>query len=80
MPSPRESCSSTNTAASVLRDPLLPDALLPLQWPGRAARELCAGIYRGVLPLSEQWLDRHASNENGPLPPAGKELARRFSD
>jgi phenylacetic acid degradation operon negative regulatory protein len=64
----------------VLRDPLLPDALLPQDWPGRAARELCAAIYRGVLPLSEQWLDRHASNENGPLPPAGKELSRRFSD
>src|SRR5882762_10392283 len=64
----------------VLRDPLLPDALLPLQWPGRAARTLCAAIYRGVLPLSEQWLDRHASDENGPLPPAGKELAHRFSD
>jgi phenylacetic acid degradation operon negative regulatory protein len=64
----------------VLRDPLLPDALLPLQWPGRAARALCAGIYRGLLPLSEQWLDRHASNENGPLPPAGRELSRRFSD
>jgi phenylacetic acid degradation operon negative regulatory protein len=64
----------------VLRDPLLPDALLPLQWPGRAARGLCADIYRGVLPLSEQWLDRHASNENGPLPAAGKELTRRFSD
>jgi len=64
----------------VLRDPLLPAALLPRDWPGRAARELCADIYRGVLSSSEQWLDRHASNENGPLPPAGKELARRFSD
>jgi phenylacetic acid degradation operon negative regulatory protein len=64
----------------VLRDPLLPEALLPQEWPGRAARALCAAIYRGVLPLSEQWLDRHASNENGPLPPAGKELSRRFSN
>ena len=64
----------------VLRDPLLPVALLPRDWPGGAARKLCADIYRGVLSSSEQWLDRHASNENGPLPPAGKELARRFSD
>src|SRR4030088_3404329 len=62
----------------VLRDPLLPTALLPRDWPGRAARKLCGEIYRGVLPLSEQWLDRHGTNENGPLPPAGKELARRF--
>ena len=64
----------------VLRDPLAAGALLPRDWPGRAARELCADIYRGVLSSSEQWLDRHGSNENGPLPAAGKELARRFSD
>ena len=62
----------------VLRDPLLPTALLPADWPGRAARALCGEIYRGLLPASEQWLDRNASNENGPLPEAGAELARRF--
>lgn len=64
----------------VLRDPLLPQALLPADWPGRAARELCGEIYRGLLAASEQWLDRHASNENGPLPAAGPALARRFSE
>ena len=64
----------------VLRDPLLPAALLPRDWPGRAARELCGEIYRGVLPASEQWLDGHASNENGALPAAGKGLYRRFAD
>ena len=64
----------------VLRDPLLPVALLPKDWPGSAARTLCGEIYRGVLPLSEQWLDRHGSNEFGPLPAAGKELGRRFGD
>jgi phenylacetic acid degradation operon negative regulatory protein len=64
----------------VLRDPLLPGALLPADWPGKAARKLCGEIYRGLLPASEQWLDRHAINENGPLPAAGKELARRFED
>src|SRR3954451_18781970 len=64
----------------VLRDPLLPVALLPRDWPGGAARQLCGEIYRGLLPASEQWLDRHASNENGPLPAAGKALSRRFAD
>ena len=63
----------------VLRDPLLPSALLPGDWPGRAARKLCGEIYRGLLPASEQWLDRHASNEGGVLPKAEEELARRFS-
>ena len=52
----------------VLRDPLLPTALLPVDWPGRAASELCGEIYRGLLRQSEQWLDQHATNENGPLP------------
>ena len=64
----------------VLRDPLLPTALLPRDWPGRAARQLCGEIYRGLLAPSEQWLDRNATNENGPLPAAGAELARRFVD
>ena len=62
----------------VLRDPLLPTALLPRDWPGRAARQLCGEIYRGLLPASEQWLDVHASNENGPLPKPDRELVRRF--
>ena len=64
----------------VLRDPLLPTALLPPDWPGRAARELCGEIYRGVLAASEQWLDRNGTNPAGALPSAGKELARRFAD
>jgi phenylacetic acid degradation operon negative regulatory protein len=64
----------------VLRDPLLPVALLPSDWPGRAARALCGEIYRGLLPASEQWLDRHATNENGPLPAPGVELAHRFGE
>ncbi|MBR1226079.1 MULTISPECIES: phenylacetic acid degradation operon negative regulatory protein PaaX [unclassified Bradyrhizobium] len=62
----------------VLRDPLLPAPLLPRDWPGRAARRLCGEIYRGLLAASEQWLDDHATNENGPLPKPGGALARRF--
>jgi phenylacetic acid degradation operon negative regulatory protein len=64
----------------VLRDPLLPAALLPTDWPGRAARQLCGEIDMGLLPASEQWLDRNGVNETGPLPAAGEELARRFGD
>jgi len=64
----------------VLRDPLLPTALLPGDWPGREARLLCGEIYRGLLPNSEKWLDRNGLNEDGPLPAAGPELARRFAD
>jgi len=64
----------------VLRDPLLPLALLPKDWPGRAARALCGEIYRAILPASEQWLDGHGNNEDGPLPKAGSELGHRFRD
>src|SRR4051794_34862528 len=54
----------------VLRDPLLPLALLPRDWPGGAARRLCGEVYRALLPASERWLGRNAANENGPLPKA----------
>jgi phenylacetic acid degradation operon negative regulatory protein len=64
----------------VLRDPLLPPALLPKDWPGRSARQLCGEIYRALLPGSEKWLDQHGSNESGPLPPSGAELRQRFGD
>jgi phenylacetic acid degradation operon negative regulatory protein len=64
----------------VLRDPLLPGALLPADWPGLAARKLCGEIYRALLPTSERWLDRHATNETGPLPAPDTGLARRFGD
>src|SRR5260370_3385473 len=37
----------------VLRDPLLPTAFLPPDWPGRAARQLCRQAYPGLLPPSE---------------------------
>ncbi|MEA2837917.1 MAG: phenylacetic acid degradation operon negative regulatory protein [Bradyrhizobium sp.] len=63
----------------VLRDPLLPAALLPQDWPGRAARQLCGEVFQGLLEPSERWLDSNGSNETGPLPPAGAELRRRFS-
>jgi phenylacetic acid degradation operon negative regulatory protein len=62
----------------VLRDPLLPGQLLPANWPGRAARATCAEIYRTLLSSSEQWLDRHATNPDGALPPARKVLEKRF--
>jgi phenylacetic acid degradation operon negative regulatory protein len=64
----------------VLRDPLLPAVLLPADWPGRAARQLCGETYRGLLPVSERWLDHNGMNESGPLPAAETKLARRFTD
>lgn len=64
----------------VLRDPLLPAALLPQPWPGDAARRVCATIYRALLPASERWLDQHGLNANGALPSPGAVLQTRFRD
>jgi phenylacetic acid degradation operon negative regulatory protein len=62
----------------VLRDPVLPADLLPPDWPGTAARALCADLYHRLLPASERWLDAHGQAEGGPLPPPGPELLQRF--
>ena len=64
----------------LLRDPLLPEPLLPKNWPASEARELCARIYRGLLPMSEKWLDDFGANTSGKLPIPGPELLRRFKN
>jgi phenylacetic acid degradation operon negative regulatory protein len=65
---------------AVLRDPLLPAALLPSDWPQPAARALCARIWRRLLEPSEAWLDAHAIAEGGALPAPDAALAARFAD
>jgi len=62
----------------VLKDPLLPAELLPEPWAGRTARDLCAAVYLALAPLAERWLDEHAQNDEGLLPPADAAFARRF--
>lgn len=64
----------------VLRDPILPPDILPEDWPGAAARALCAAVYRPLIGPSERWLDAHGLAESGePLPPA-REITKRFKD
>jgi phenylacetic acid degradation operon negative regulatory protein len=62
----------------VLRDPLLPAAMLPADWPGTRALGLVGGAYRRILGDSERWLDGHAVNESGLLPAPTSPLADRF--
>ena len=62
----------------VLRDPLLPCAMLPEIWPGLRALELVSSVYRHSLAGAERWLDRHAVNDEGPLPPPAIALEDRF--
>jgi phenylacetic acid degradation operon negative regulatory protein len=63
----------------VLRDPGLPAALLPSDWPAVEARALAARIYRRVVLDSEAFLDAHAVNEVGALRPPEPAFAARFS-
>lgn len=63
----------------VLRDPGLPEAILPADWPGRAAHALCASVYPALLPASESWLDANAIGEDGRTLPRNPDIRRRFA-
>lgn len=62
----------------VLRDPLLPAALLPRNWDGLAAYQLCRDLYAAISPAAEEYLSAHMQTEAGPLPSAGAEFLGRF--
>lgn len=62
----------------LLRDPELPEVLLPDGWPGHAARMLCKEIYRRLLVPSERHLDRHLLLASGEVPPASSMVNDRF--
>ena len=62
----------------LLRDPQLPESLLPASWPGSSARLLCRDLYRKLLPLSECHLDTHVRLSSGSAPQASKVVVSRF--
>lgn len=62
-----------------LRDPLLPSALLPTDWPGARAYELCRGIYERVLTPAEEHLSLTGERLDEPLPAPDPALFRRFA-
>jgi phenylacetic acid degradation operon negative regulatory protein len=61
-----------------LRDPLLPQRLLPANWPGTRAAVLCREIYVHVFAASEIFLSAGASRLSGPLPPPDRAVMQRF--
>jgi phenylacetic acid degradation operon negative regulatory protein len=65
---------------AILKDPLLPAALLPEGWPAPAARALCADVYRRLVPASERWLDANAVDDRGPLPGPDAAFHARFGE
>lgn len=51
----------------VLRDPNLPKAFLPLNWPGVQARQLCEQLYGALLGPSEAYLKAMVQTPDGSL-------------
>lgn len=63
---------------ALLHDPQLPSQLLPANWSGGVARQLCQDIYRITFPLAQQHLLALCETANGPLPPAAPYFYERF--
>ena len=52
--------------------------LLPTNWAGQTARDLCRDLYGRLLPASETFLDAHLQLANGDVPMASALLMERF--
>lgn len=63
----------------VLRDPRLPQAALPADWPGEEARRLFADLYLRLSPEADLHVARHFVTADGPLPEASEATLRRLS-
>ena len=63
---------------ALLRDPLLPAALLPLDWPGAAAHALCRDFYRLTHRSAEAHLAATLADDGDPWPPANAAFYARF--
>jgi phenylacetic acid degradation operon negative regulatory protein len=61
-----------------LRDPVLPTSLLPADWIGTRAYELCRDLYRHVFESAEAYLAHETSRLDGPLPQVSAESLQRF--
>jgi phenylacetic acid degradation operon negative regulatory protein len=64
----------------LLRDPELPDVLVPPGWPGQTARVLCKELYRRLLLPSERHLDHYFAVADGSCPPFNTRFHERFPE
>lgn len=62
----------------LLRDPELPDVLLPPDWPGQTARMVCSELYRRLFEPSEAHLDKTMHLADGTVPPRQIMADERF--
>ena len=62
----------------LLRDPQLPSELLPSDWHGTPAYQLCRNLYRGLYDAADTYLSAAMETADGPLPPPTKLYLQRF--
>ncbi len=62
----------------ILRDPLLPEELLPGDWPGLVARRLCKSLYKNVTTGTEIWLRQSLETPDGAGETIHADFYRRF--
>ena len=62
----------------LLRDPQLPDVLLPPNWPGQQARLLCKALYKRLEPAANRHLDAGLCLADGSVPEVDHAIAVRF--
>ncbi len=62
----------------LLRDPGLPSEMLPADWSGGQALDVCRDIYARLAAPSESWISETFETESGPLPLPGSAFFARF--
>jgi phenylacetic acid degradation operon negative regulatory protein len=62
----------------LLRDPQLPQELLPAGWHGTAAYQLCRNLYKGLHQAADDYLSNFMETADGPLPPPAGDYLQRF--
>ena len=64
----------------LLRDPSLPESLLPEHWSGHQAFQLCRNLYALLAAPAERFISAQFENAYGPLPEADAWFYRRFGE
>lgn len=62
----------------LLRDPQLPQELLPAGWHGTPAYQLCRNLYRALHEAADDYLSEVMETADGPLPPPAGSYLQRF--
>lgn len=62
----------------LLRDPLLPQELLPANWQGATAYQLCRNLYMELFEAADRYLSQTMETADGPLPPPSSAFLARF--